>query len=207
MEKFQYFDGKKFVLDEDKGYFKCGTVYMHRYVWEYHNGPIPEGYEIHHKDLNRANNKIENLECLECCEHKKLHANNRTPEQQEWYRNHMNTTVHEASKAWHKSEAGSEWHSEHIKEQRNKGAFKKTLICTNCGKTYVGEKHGPTNFCSNACKSAYRRKIGADLVPAVCVCCGKYFQTSKLRPAKTCSRSCTNRYRARLKHSSNTLFN
>lgn len=32
-----------------------------RVIWELHNGPIPYGLEIDHKDLNSKNNRIENL--------------------------------------------------------------------------------------------------------------------------------------------------
>ena len=37
---------------------------MHRLVWEWHNGPIPEGLEIDHINNNREDNRIENLQLL-----------------------------------------------------------------------------------------------------------------------------------------------
>jgi hypothetical protein len=37
---------------------------VHRIVWEAFNNVIPEGMEINHKDLNRSNNKLENLEIV-----------------------------------------------------------------------------------------------------------------------------------------------
>lgn len=196
MSVTQYFDGIKFTLDEQTGYYKHITTFMHRYVWEFYNGKIPDGYEIHHKDLNRNNNDISNLECLSKSDHRKLHADLLTDEQREWKRDNLNNTARPKAIEWHKSEDGKEWHSEHIKKQRESGDFKKELTCTNCGKVYIGEKHGETCFCSNACKSAYRRKMGFDLVPAICVCCGKYFNTNKFKPSRTCSRSCANRQRA-----------
>ena len=202
----QQFNGKWFEPVGSSGYYReVGNFknLMHRYVWEFYNGPIPKGCEIHHKDFDRSNNVISNLECLETSNHKKLHANNRTQAQTDWYRQNLNEKARPKAIEWHKSGAGSKWHSEHINKQREKGAFKKELVCTNCGKTYIGEQHGPTCFCSNACKSEYRRKTGADLVPAICVSCGQYFQTNKLRPAKTCSRSCTNRYRNKLNRRGN----
>jgi hypothetical protein len=38
--------------------------YAHRVIWEYVNGPIPEGMTINHIDGNKRNNKISNLECI-----------------------------------------------------------------------------------------------------------------------------------------------
>lgn len=35
--------------------------YAHRIIWEMHNGPIPEGYQIDHIWHNRLDNRIENL--------------------------------------------------------------------------------------------------------------------------------------------------
>lgn len=37
---------------------------VHRVVWEAFNGPIPGRMEINHKDLNRSNNTLSNLEIL-----------------------------------------------------------------------------------------------------------------------------------------------
>jgi hypothetical protein len=37
---------------------------VHRLVWEAFNGNIPGRLEVNHKDLDRANNRLENLELL-----------------------------------------------------------------------------------------------------------------------------------------------
>ena len=39
-------------------------AYVHRVVWESFHGPIPDGYEINHKDCNKKNNRIDNLELV-----------------------------------------------------------------------------------------------------------------------------------------------
>ena len=39
-------------------------VRIHRAVWEAFNGPIPGRLEVNHKNLNRSDNRIENLELL-----------------------------------------------------------------------------------------------------------------------------------------------
>lgn len=43
---------------------KYTTVRVHRAVWEAFNGPIPGRLEVNHKNLNRADNRLENLELL-----------------------------------------------------------------------------------------------------------------------------------------------
>lgn len=49
-------------------------VFKHRYVWEKHNGKIPRGHVIHHKDGNKLNNSIKNLQCMIKLEHDKLNT-------------------------------------------------------------------------------------------------------------------------------------
>lgn len=48
--------------------------YMHRVVWEQYYGDIPNGFIIHHRDGNKLNNSIENLELISNAEHSRLHA-------------------------------------------------------------------------------------------------------------------------------------
>lgn len=49
----------------------------HIYLIEQKYGKIPEGYEIHHKDGDKLNNNIDNLELLPKKLHKQLHCNER----------------------------------------------------------------------------------------------------------------------------------
>ena len=48
---------------------------VHDWVWEQENGPIPAGYCIHHRDEDRANNDLANLELVSHTDHKRLHGN------------------------------------------------------------------------------------------------------------------------------------
>lgn len=196
MSKYQEFAGIKFREEWPGGYyihnFTGYNIRMHRFVWEYYNGSIPEGYDVHHVDGNRANNDISNLQLLKSSDHKRLHGEKLTDEQREWYRQNLNNVARPKAIEWHKSERGSEWHKEHIKQQHKDGVFKKKLICTQCGKEYIGEqrKNGSNTFCSGACKAKYRRQSGVDNIECECVVCGKKFMSNKIRPSKCCSQKC-----------------
>jgi hypothetical protein len=52
---------------------KGKVLYVHRMEWERVNGPIPEGHLIHHRDGNRLNNDISNLECVSARTHLNHH--------------------------------------------------------------------------------------------------------------------------------------
>ena len=65
-QPYQYFDGHKFTL-RNHGYYEKTTgnrELMHRYVWEFYNDKIPNGYDIHHINRNKADNQLENLELI-----------------------------------------------------------------------------------------------------------------------------------------------
>lgn len=71
----QFFDNKKFTL-RPSGYYSLtldDRTYMHRYVWEFYNGKIPEGYDVHHINEIKSDNDVKNLECLLKGEHTRHH--------------------------------------------------------------------------------------------------------------------------------------
>jgi len=65
---------KKNKYYETNGSKKDGYKHLHRYIWEKYNGKIPDGYYIHHKDLNRENNDISNLQMVTLAEHNTIHS-------------------------------------------------------------------------------------------------------------------------------------
>ncbi len=69
-------DSLKFTIRYD-GYYYCttnDTLSLHRHNWIKKNGQIPNGYELHHKDENKLNNDVSNLELLTTSEHTRLHS-------------------------------------------------------------------------------------------------------------------------------------
>lgn len=73
-------------LINSRGYRMIGDVFFgknkngtpkrgreHLLVWKKANGDIPINHVIHHKDSNKLNNRIDNLEQLSNKEHRKRH--------------------------------------------------------------------------------------------------------------------------------------
>lgn len=76
-KQIQYYDGHTIYLSE--GYYPMinidgKNILLHRYIWEKYNGVIPHGYVIHHKDENKLNWNIENLELMSAKDHGAYHA-------------------------------------------------------------------------------------------------------------------------------------
>lgn len=49
-------------------------VMEHVWVWEQAHGPVPAGHDIHHRDDDKLNNALENLQCVTKLEHKRIHS-------------------------------------------------------------------------------------------------------------------------------------
>lgn len=185
--KYIEYDGLKFCRDDKTGYYLNSTIRkrLHRYVWEKEHGEIPKGYHIHHIDGDKSNNSIENLALFTAGDHEKLHG----AEQKRIEQARINLThARENAAKWHRSEAGKKWHSEHAKGHK---IPRVTKTCEVCGKEFQGTK--AQRFCSNNCKSKYRRMTKADNITAICGVCGKEFTTNKYKPSKYCCRECASK--------------
>ena len=73
--EFVEFNGSKYTI-RNTGYYARtdgGRTLLHRDMWEFYNGAIPDGWDVHHKDENKLNNAPENFECLLKADHARLH--------------------------------------------------------------------------------------------------------------------------------------
>lgn len=161
------YDGYKFTRPNSNCYYRATTSTkdgtrqrLHQYVWEKYNGDIPKGYEIHHKDRDKGNNKPSNLELLKSKVHRQLHA----LEERNMFISDVIPMGTEAAKKWHKSIEGREWFSNQSKEMW-KEKPKVNKICTVCGKVYQTSFCAKTKskYCSKICKdkhtSEYRKEL------------------------------------------------
>lgn len=77
MKILNLYEGSKVWITK-KGYptiWRGGKSKMvHVLEWEKHNGPKPQGMQIHHKDENKSNWNIENLQLVTPSDHLKIHA-------------------------------------------------------------------------------------------------------------------------------------
>ena len=197
VQKTILFNGRRYFRKENGYYYNSSTrKHLHQAIWIAENGPIPDGYVIHHIDHDKDNNDISNLACITAEEHRRIHKEEMPDELREWYRNNLNENARPKAIEWHKSEAGRDWHKEHIRKQHESGVFKHELKCSNCGKEYVGEinKKDGNHFCCNNCRAQFlRHKRSSDKSDKrICIICGKEYMTSPWSSSKTCSRSCAN---------------
>lgn len=72
-----FYEGYKVFMNGDYPaiYVNGKTKHIHRVEWQKHHGDIPKGCVIHHKDENKLNWDIDNLELITRSEHLKKHKN------------------------------------------------------------------------------------------------------------------------------------
>ena len=116
----------------DRDYYRAGAAdimagaprTLHRAVYEYYHGPIPEGYHVHHKDGDLNNNSPENLEIIEAGEHSTLHHLGRKVTN---FR--PNPEGLRKAAEWHRSPEGHRWHT--------RNSYQWLRICPMCDAVFT----------------------------------------------------------------------
>lgn len=149
----QEFNGKIYRLYPGENYYSRGARRLHRIVWENFNGPIPKGKHIHHKDGDKSNNEISNLEMVAPGWHVRHHMTpERVKKQREWAKKIRPLTL-----KWHRSKEGRVWHKEHGKKVWHGMPFSKRN-CNLCGKEYKTKFPNRSQYCHQNCKMRARRR-------------------------------------------------
>lgn len=131
-----------------------GPSSLHRAIWEQANGPIPHGYEVHHKDGDTFNNELSNLECISAREHQREHMLERHA------RGEMGPPgplARERAAEWHRSEAGAEWHSQNSKKIWAEKVWH-DCKCQVCGVPFKSAFPTRAKFCHQNCRAAALRE-------------------------------------------------
>lgn len=187
------------IRRSDRVYFTPGAAdrskgarRLHEEIWIEANGSIPKGHHIHHVDHDPLNNEPANLACILAADHHRHHAESEESKErfasEEWQA-HL-SKIRPLAAVWHSSPEGTEWHRRH---GRDVAATRPLLAgtCEKCGDAFLSKK--PERFCSNKCKSAWRRSAGLDNIERQCEWCGDAFTVNKYSKVKFCSRSCSSK--------------
>jgi hypothetical protein len=124
------------------GYYqdRTGTL-MHTAIWERLNHrKVPDGYVVHHKDENKGNNDLSNLELMSFEEHARMHCKARP-----------------ADHPWVKQQGSEQMRKRVTKLWENRKP--RDVTCVGCGKVYqsIGMR---SKFCDRACAARYYRSVG-----------------------------------------------
>jgi hypothetical protein len=171
--------GRVFKTD-GSGYLHMKGTRLHRIIWESQKGPIPKGFDIHHKDGNKLNNSIENLECIPHSEHLSMHMKANSEK------------IH----AWHKTPKGRKAMGEKAKRCWEERTIH-TITCQCCGNPFQAKQIDRAKYCDNKCEQRARRTRGDDLIERACVICSKPFKINKYHKTLTCGYICGSKYRTR----------
>lgn len=162
---------------------KSVNLFLHREVWKFHNGPIPKGYHVHHKDGDTGNNDIGNLELLSYTDHMRHHHSGVCqPAKAENL-----ARVRHLGWAWHRTKEGQTYHRKRAARWVAGQPLVK-LTCKVCGSTRKVKTIGKygSDYCSTGC----RQDAGVYNETRECAGCGKTFSTYKHKPTRCCSRKC-----------------
>lgn len=177
-----------------------GIGRLHEEVWKAAHGPIPLGMHIHHKDEDPLNNELSNLEALLGAAHTSLHNLGKCSERK---RENLDA-IRPLTKAWHGSPEGLEWHRQHA-YNTIRVIEHAEHVCDHCGSTYAAVPKSPNRFCSNACKSAWRRAAGLDNETRSCAVCSGEFIVNRYAKKTTCSVECRGKAQSATKRSRSAL--
>lgn len=161
---------------QSRKYSKGKSTQLHRAMWEFHHGPIPDGHQIHHINHNPLDNRIENLSCMTVTEHRRLHP--------------ISAEDREKGRYWMYTPSGKQRMLKNG-ERQWKSAPIRSGACRVCGKTYeIKCLHDKTECCSRACWDSHYSKHRVPKESRICKICGNAFEVDKRQKMVCCGRSC-----------------
>lgn len=186
----QRFNGVTYRKNK-RGWYQTPYSTIHRDVWTFHNGAIPAGKEIHHIDGDKANNQIENLQCVTRAEHIRLHHPHKVYECVCKFCGKTFTAKTERKRC-----------DECLTEMKRRSELKKaaaqipkppkpprTRICVVCGKEFKLKPTQSMNHGKKTCSKECSRKLRFILDDRICPICGNSFHPKHAKQ-RYCSPRC-----------------
>ena len=179
----QKFDG--IVYNKSKsGHYTAG-VSIHRAVYAYYYGDIPDDHVVHHINEIKSDNNISNLLMMTKGEHSTLHGPKRIHPKRpkhiikcEYCGKEVETVVNSTRRfCSNKCQKNARYHSGVDIEIRN---------CAFCGKEFPVDKYSTTQCCCLEC--TYKLKGEREI--RECPVCGNSFEVKKSKKQVTCSHAC-----------------
>ena len=153
---------------------------LHKEVYRFYFGEIPEGYVIHHKDFNPLNNDPSNLQLLSRSKHMEIHAAAKD----------MSSLGEKSRKNGFTKE---NWHD------RRKVVMARmhndSKLCEHCGKEFIAT-NTHQRFCSKKCHHKWQYDDPQNDIEFVCQYCGQPFKGNKYLKPKCCSEECAHKLSA-----------
>lgn len=153
---YQVFNNKRYYLYKGERYFSSSSKRLHIQVYKNKYGDVPKGFHVHHKDGNRANNDISNLELITAKEHLSQHSKKRVKDNPSFFIK-FQAMGQNTAKIWHSSTEGLAWHKKHGKNSWKNRKYK-THQCLQCGKYFESRYSGIIKYCHNNCKAKALRE-------------------------------------------------
>ena len=136
------------------------NVLEHRLVMSRHLGrPLRASEHVHHKNGDRADNRLENLELLDIVEHAKEHAPQKQPDK--W----VQVTCGHCGKDFSRRAYVQQ---EHPKPFCSRSCYLANAkqgtehVCLHCSKTFAAPPSHDRRFCTRSCAMLHRNKIEAE---------------------------------------------
>ena len=152
-DRHQKFLGMTFSAD-CKEHYRL-NVNLHRLVWMYFYGEIPNDYAVHHIDENPHNNDISNLLALSHADHNRLHMKKLGT----WTFPKKNriSVCKFCGKEFLTDHSNQKFCSQSCRNKQERVKNREDRTCVICGKTFNAYKNDKTVTCSPSCSGKLRR--------------------------------------------------
>jgi hypothetical protein len=151
------------VATPGRVYAKGKKKDVHVEVWEAINGPVPEGYTVHHIDHDKANNHISNLMVMTHQQHS-AHHNQKHPLMKSCVVCGVTFTPHPTKRARQQTCGTAPCRSALISRKAHEHygtTGPVTLTCPTCDEEFVVPAHRATKakYCSRDCSNKATRRM------------------------------------------------